>query len=163
MDKPKIDHTGATWMNRRITGPGEYRKKGTGKGYWTWRWVCLDCGAVGPPAMRQNLIQSAHACKDKPRPWRAGHYGNGTQQARRKDPGGWICTEQCRECGHSFKSGTICCEYILDTGRVRPKVDLRTTPCPVRDPDFHRTPVTLTFGIESSEAQEDKMQRAWTE
>ena len=152
MDKPKADHTGEVWRNRRITGPGTIRTAACGKSHWTWRWICLDCGAQGEISDWRILRQSSHLC-DRAGSW-SPSCGRGETipyippPPKPPDPAK-ICSEQCRKCGHSYKGGPIFCEYILDTGKIRPKVDLSSERCPVRDVNFKRPLVVLTFSDEA--------------
>ena len=125
------DHTGEVWGNKEILGPGGWKdyKRKTWKGTTTirlrmWRWKCRTCGTEGE-SRHTDIKRFPHRCtpeelaagaKDKP----------------------WVCTAQCRGCGHhrTITFGVRCCLYILDTHHRRPQVDLRRETCPVRDPDF---------------------------
>ena len=131
------DHTGEVWENREITGPGrmkvELRTKRDADGprhyeyrIQLWRWRCRVCGATGETTYG-FIARTGHKCKL-------------TQPAdgQRDEP--YVCTEQCRGCGHyrtiSGNEHSRCCHYSIDTGHRRPKADLRTEPCPVREPGY---------------------------
>lgn len=129
-----IDHTGETYANRRITGPGswkQYRKRSFTKETVHYRerlyqWVCLNCGATGESRMA-ILKRGPHCCPQvKPAP----------DISEREQA--LLCSDQCEGCGHyrAISIGGHCCNYLFDVGHIRPKVDLRDHPCPVRDPDF---------------------------
>ena len=146
-----IDHTGEVWGNREITGRGEWKRYGKGHGFWTWRWKCLDCGATGTANQYLEIKRHSHTCP-----------GKKTSQGRpplsltdmveryvpptRVTDKSKLCAKQCRSCGHYSPDVHGCC-YILDTGHVRPKVDLRTENCPVRDTKFKRQTPAMKVGV----------------
>ena len=125
-----VDHTGEKYGNKLITGPGSWREAPRWNGYGTpqrvrarlYRWQCTECGATGEARMGvikryPHICQKAPVIKDEP----------------------CVCTRQCRGCGHYRNIGNgacPCCHFFIDTGRLRPKVDLRKEPCPVRSPGF---------------------------
>ena len=163
MMKPTLDHTGEVWLNRRITGPGSMRVRPSGKKMWSWRWECIDCGATGEASDFSMIKHHAHLCGER---WRevvgrrtetrltANEYAKTIPykppERAPQDPGK-LCGKQCVDCGHSCMESMLFCQYILDTGRVRPKVDLRKERCPVRDPNFKRQMVYLKVGETTGE------------
>lgn len=129
-----VDHTGEVWENREVIGPGriEYHARRANNGKMScareqlWRWRCTKCGAEGE--CRYYLTQYPHKCKTPQQ----------TKAAKKDEP--YVCTEQCKDCGHyrTLNGATFgrCCHYSVDAGSRRPKVDLRTEPCPVRDETY---------------------------
>lgn len=166
MTKPTLDHTGEIWHNRKITGWADFKKTQCGKVIWAWKWECIDCGATGQVSEYRTLKRHAHICDEG---WRS--VEDGKHRTREyfmsppyrppepplPDPEK-VCGKQCQECGH-FDGRS--CLYLLDTGHRRPKVKLNKEPCPVRDTEFRRSCVTLTFGFETAEAQADMARRIW--
>ena len=165
-EKPRLDHTGEIWHNRRITGWGDFKRSNCGKTQWAWKWHCLDCGADGVSTSYQMLKVYGHPCKGKldkkmvlGRP--PGYYLKPIPyQPPPKKPVDRtkVCGRQCWACGHYDGRS---CVYILDTGHMRPKVALNREPCPVRDTHFKRSTVTLAFGVETPEGQMDLRRRQW--
>lgn len=121
-----VDHTGEIYHNRKIIGPYELRTYRTGKKCWIWSWVCLDCGKTGHLKDIRKLKDNKHYCainkpkKVKPKP------------VKKVIDKSKICGKQCISC--KFYRGCVC-NYLLDTGHVRPKVDLEKEVCPVREVD----------------------------
>lgn len=137
--KPLVDHTGEILNNRRIIGPGSWHKPPNGHGYWSWKYVCLECGAVGEAHNYGQLKYWGHWCSGKNR-GRPQKYDLTTAGPRPKArPIDWskVCGAQCQDCGH-FDGYTGACLYLLDTGQRRPKVDLQREKCPVKDKNYRR-------------------------
>lgn len=125
------DHTGEKWNNRVITGKGEVRvsyRQRKGKPYTLteqlWRWECIKCGKTGE-SIYAVIQRFTHRCPAK------------RSTASRPDSP-YVCTKQCKGCGHyrAMPMFGSCCNYLIDVGSMRPKVDLRTEECPVRDTKF---------------------------
>lgn len=168
--KPANDHTGEVWNNRKITGWGTFRRTSCGKGSWSWKWVCLNCGATGEIQNYTMLKQCWHWCGARKADSIARSAANHSETwtipyippvPNATDPSK-LCSDQCRKCGHSYMNGTIC-QYILDTGKMRPKVRLDTEPCPVRDVHYRRTQVGLPPDVTTADGAWDLMRRIWAE
>lgn len=153
--KPKVDHTGEVYNNRRITGPGTWHQPLHGHGHWSWKWVCLECGAVGECSTMQQIKGWGHWCPGTPRkaPEKFTYIEKHTPKVRKTD---WskVCSRQCRNCGH-YAGYEKACLYYLDTGQRRPKVDLRKEPCPVRDPSFKRPSLTWPEPLTPKDGKEN--------
>lgn len=139
---PSADRTGEVYGTLEITGPGRVTVRRTTSDITgrlvvqstekLWRYRCQICGFEGETRI-DKIKARTHRCEIAPH-WR-------------HDLGPNVCSQQCRGCGHYRElSGGYRnkgCYYILDTHHRRPKVDLRTEDCPVRDPDF--TPPRATI------------------
>lgn len=132
MVRPQTDHTGEVYNNRRITGPGSFHRTPSGKGYWAWNWVCLNCGETGCSRSIATIKGYKHICHGKEREGRNRFDASpvSRQTHVRTEELRWLCAKQCRGCRH-HDSYMAACLYILNEGKPRPKVDLHTESCPV--------------------------------
>lgn len=164
MDRsPMVDHTGEIHNNRLITGPGHYHKPPSGHGFWSWCWECLECGATGEAHNYGQIKFWSHFCPGKVR-GRPKQFTATTPTKPRKPRIDWskCCSSQCRDCGH-YDDYCGACLYILDTGHMRPRVDLRHDPCPVKDRAFKRRIVSTPLDIGTPEAVSDARIKAWND
>lgn len=127
LDYPTIDHTGEVYFNRKVTSPDKcsYYKN---KPYWSWNWICLDCGKTGTIKQISKLKNKAHNCNNVHR--KIGSKYDRIPKVKKYVPKRdytKICSEQCKTCIR-YKRGV--CNYYLDTGRRRTQVNLLTEPCP---------------------------------
>lgn len=149
MRRPQ-DHTGEVFNNRIVTGRGRWHKPPHGHGYWSWRWRCLECGAKGEAATLGQIKGHEHLCPGKPRGRPSSPIIEMIEKyvpPKKTVARDRLCSAQCRKCRYFFADGRLC-DYYLQTGKRRPKVDLRKEPCPVRDTS-QRPKTTLIYGERS--------------
>lgn len=155
---PARDLTGDIYLNRKITGLGDHFRYPSGHTGYSWRWVCLECGATGESKSADYLRKYEHRCPGKrvlPLKSKNGLVLRYVPPPPRPVNRAKLCSQQCRGCGH-YSDEVKGCIYILDTGKIRPKVaDLRRDPCPVRDTAFRRRGVGVEFGASIGDAYKD--------